>query len=290
MTCLMGYIDYVKVLRPQQWYKNLLVFLPLIFVGKLFDTSLIWATVLGFVSLCLCSSFNYIINDIVDRRKDRAHPEKRQRPIAAGRITVPLALCIAIVVLVLGFRLAHVLDKEFFLANVFLVALTLLYSLFLKRIAFADILVVGINFVVRAVSGTYIINVSISPWLILCTFFLALFLAAGKRHADTLLLGRHARLHKETLEAYTPEITSTLMIIATVMLMASYSFYAVLGEHRMLGVTIPFALYAIFRYFSLIYTGSKIARHPELVFKDKQMMIGMALWAITVYIALYVLR
>jgi 4-hydroxybenzoate polyprenyltransferase len=285
----MAFLDYLKVLRPQQLYKNLLVFLPLIFVGRVLEWPLLWATVLGFVSLCLASSFNYIINDIIDRKKDRAHPEKRHRPIAAGRVPVAAALVFAAVLLAASVRLAFILDQMFLAAVAFLVVLTQLYSLFLKRIAFADILTIGVNFVTRAVAGAFIIDVKISPWLILCTFFFALFLAAGKRHADALFLGKAARAHKETLLFYTKDITNTLMIMTTAMLIASYCFYAVLSEHRFLGASIPFALYAIFRYFSHIYSGSAIARHPEKVFTDWPMLVGMALWALSVYVAIYVL-
>lgn len=285
----MRYSDCLKVLRPQQWYKNLLVFLPLIFVGELGDLRLFWATTLGFVSLCLASSFNYIINDIIDRAKDRAHPEKRSRPIASGRVDVSIAASIAVVLLVLSLRLAWVIDHTFFTAVAFLVALTMLYCFFLKQVAIADILAIGVNFVTRAVAGTFIIDVKVSPWLILCTFFAALFLAAGKRHADVLLLGKNAHYHKTSLAFYTSNVTNALMIITTSMLVASYSLYTVLGEHPYLGVTIPFALYAIFRYFSHIYSGSAIARHPEKVFKNVPMLVGMFLWAMSAFVALYII-
>lgn len=285
----MNIVDYVKVIRPQQWYKNLLVFLPLVFVGKLFDVTLLWVTALGFISLCLCSSSNYIINDIVDRKKDRAHPEKRRRPIAAGKVPVWSALIIALVLLVLGLRLAWVLDREFFFTAVFLVALTQLYSFVLKKVAFADILTVAINFVARAGSGAFLLNVVISPWLVLCTFFFALFLLAGKRYADLIFLGSKAAEHKETLRVYTKEVANAFMIIATALLVASYSAYALLSQRHGLAFSLPFALFVIFRYFSLIYLGSPIARHPERVFTDWKMIVGMALWGISVLIALYLL-
>ena len=135
--------------------------MPLIFVGQALDYKLIWVIALGFISLSFASSFNYIINDIIDKKKDRAHPEKHKRPIAAGKVSVNAGLVIAFVLLALSLRLAFVLDKVFFIAVISLVVLTQIYSLFLKKIAFADILVIGINFVIRAVSGAFIINVII---------------------------------------------------------------------------------------------------------------------------------
>ena len=286
----MGIIDYFRVLRPQQWYKNLLVFLPLLFVGDFFKMPLLWVTFLGFVSLCLCSSFNYIINDIVDRKKDKAHPEKRMRPIASGKVPIPAAIALGAVLLALGLRLAWVLDREFFYAALFLVVLTQVYSFFLKRIAFADIITVAINFVARAGAGAFILNAVISAWLVLCTFFFALFLLAGKRYADLVFLGSKAADHKETLRVYTKDVANAFMIVATALLVASYSAYALLGERHGLAFSLPFALFAIFRYFSLIYIGSPVARHPEKVFKDKQMLTGMALWGITVFLALYAFK
>ncbi len=284
----MAIIDYVKVLRPLQWYKNLLVFLPLIFVGRLMELNLVWLAFLGFVSLCLCASFNYIINDIVDRKKDRAHPEKRTRPIAAGKISVITALIWGILLLAAGLYLAFSLNRNFFYAAGFIVVLTQMYSFLLKRIAFADILTVAINFVVRAISGAFIIGVIISPWLVLCTFFFALFLLSGKRYADLALLGSKAAMHKETLKVYTKEVANALMIVATALLIVAYGAFALLGTHPQLAFSLPFALFVIFRYFSLIYVGSPIARHPELVFRDWKMLVGMLLWAIATFIALYV--
>jgi 4-hydroxybenzoate polyprenyltransferase len=284
----MAITDYIKLLRPLQWYKNLLVFLPIIFVGKVLELDLLWVTFLGFVSLCLCSSFNYIINDIVDRKKDRAHPEKRKRPIASGRIGVFSALLWSVVLLAPGLWLAYTLNTLFFYAAIFILVLTQLYSFLLKHVAFADILAVAINFVVRAVSGTFIIGVTISPWLVLCTFFFALFLLAGKRYADLAFLGSKAGMHKETLKVYTKEIANALMIVATALLIVAYGAFALLGTHPQLAFSLPFALFVIFRYFSLIYVGSPIARHPELVFRDWKMLAGMLLWATATFIALYV--
>jgi 4-hydroxybenzoate polyprenyltransferase len=286
----MAFKHYLKLLRPQQWYKNLLIFLPLIFVGQAFQARLVWVTALGFIALSLVSSFNYIINDIVDRTKDRAHPEKRSRPIASGKVPIWAALIVAFVLLLLGMRLAYVLDTKFMLIALALVISTQAYSFLLKKFAFADILTIGLNFVLRAMAGTFIIHVMISPWLILCTFFFALFLATGKRHADVLLLGKKAQQHKEALAFYTKDVTNALLLMTTVLLIASYCLYAVLGPHRALGMSIPFALFAIFRYFTHIYSGSPIARHPEKVITDWQMVTGMALWALTAFIALYIIK
>lgn len=279
---------FVRLLRPRQWYKNLLVFLPIIFAGQLFDQQKLFLTVFGFVALCAVSSANYVINDVVDVKKDRKHPEKRERPIAAGRVSVFVALLISAVLLGAGVGIAFLLDVWFLIFVLFLFGLTQAYSFWLKKEAFADILIIGINFVIRAVSGTFIIDVDISPWLVLCTFFFALFLASGKRYADLAFLGAKARQHKESFRVYTKDVANILMLVATTLLIAMYSAYALLGEHRWLGLTLPFALYAIFRYFSLIYAGSSIARHPELVVKDTRMVVAILLWAVVAFAVIYV--
>lgn len=282
-------LDFIKLIRPQQWYKNLLVFLPIIFIGKAFDLNSVLLTVLGFVSLCLISSSNYILNDIIDIKKDRLNPEKKKRPLASGRIKIWQALIIFALFAAISVIIALNLNMNFLYAVIFLFGFTLFYSLILKKEPFADIIVIGINFVVRAMSGAFIIDVKISPWLILCTFFLAVYLTVGKRHSELALLGKKAINHRATLQYYTPALTNALMIIATTILIISYSLYTFLSEHNNLIYTLPFALYVIFRYFQLVYSGSSAARHPERVFLDWRMILGMLLWAgVTFYILYFV--
>ncbi len=285
----MKIIDFIKLLRITQWYKNLLIFLPIIFSLNLLQPDKLLLTIIGFISLCLISSSNYILNDIIDIKKDRANPEKRKRPLASGAVKIWQALIIFALFSAVSVILALNLNMNFLYAVIFLFGFTLFYSLILKKEPFADIIVIGINFVVRAMSGAFIIDVKISPWLILCTFFLAVYLTAGKRHSELALLGRKAKEHRDTLQFYTPALTSALMIIATTILIISYSLYTFLSEHNYLIYTLPFALYAIFRYFQLIYSDSEIARHPERVVLDLRMILGMLLWAgVTFYILYFV--
>lgn len=287
----MNQIKHVlKLLRPAQWYKNLLVFVPIIFSGNLLHANMLLLTFVGFMSLCAVSSANYVINDIIDKKRDKKHPEKRKRPIAAGKIKLWQAIVLTIILLVVSVGLAAPLNINFFYAVAVIFGISLIYSLLLKKEPFVDIILIGILFVVRAVSGALIIDVAVSPWLIACVFFLAIFLITGKRHADLHLLGKSAKKHRANLEMYTPEITNALMIIATVLLTASYSLYSFLSDNTSyLIFTLPFALYLIFRYFFLVYSGSKIARHPERVFLDIRMDIGMLLWAAVTFVILYFL-
>ena len=169
-----------------------------------------------------------------------------------------------------------------------LFVLTQFYSFFFKRIVFADILVIAILFVIRAVSGVYIINVEISMWLILCPFFLSLFLSTGKRRSNLVLLKEKAAETKKVLQYYTVELTDSLILISTTLFIISYTLYCFLSDHNHLIYTLPFALYVIFRYFYLIKSGSIIARHPEKIRKDIPIVLGILLWIISVIVILYI--
>ncbi|MCK4669672.1 MAG: decaprenyl-phosphate phosphoribosyltransferase [Nanoarchaeota archaeon] len=283
----MGLKHYIKLLRPQQWYKNTLIFLALIFGGHLFNVAEFKLTVIGFICLCLISSSNYIFNDILDLKADRAHPEKKKRPLASGKIKIWKGGIIAIILLIVSLFVSYNLSVTFFYFVLALFLLTQFYSLVLKREIFVDLLLISINFVLRAASGSYLIDLKISPWLILCPFFLALFLTTGKRISDLKLLGKKAAAHKAVLKKYTSEMTNALMIIATTSLILAYTLFAFQSGHHNLLLTIPFALYAIFRYMQLIYQGSKIARHPELLVTDKRMVIAGILWGLSTLFVLY---
>ncbi|MFQ5620770.1 MAG: UbiA prenyltransferase family protein [Candidatus Nanoarchaeia archaeon] len=275
------------LMRPRQWYKNLVVFLPIFFVGALFDVVKIQLVIQAFVALCLMSSCNYIINDIIDIKRDRAHPEKKNRPLAKGLVSVQASVVLAIVLGVCALFLANSLALEVFYLVLGMFVLTSLYSAWFKRVLFADILLIATNFVIRAVAGAYAIAVVASPWLVFCTFLLALFLVVGKRHSDALLLKGKASKHKELLKFYTPDITSALLILSTTAFVMGYSLYS-FSRTNMLLITIPFALYVVFRYFYFIYTGNEIARHPEMIVKDTPIIIGIILWVVVTLVVLYV--
>jgi len=143
-----------------------------------------------------------MVNDIIDLKKDKAHPEKRLRPLASGRIKVAEAALLSLIFFSVGLWIAYTLDILFFFSGLFLALLTFLYSIWLKNEPIIDIVLIAINFVIRAVSGAFIIHVIISPWLILCPFFLALFLAVSKRQLEISLMKGRSHLHKDVLKYY----------------------------------------------------------------------------------------
>lgn len=283
----------IKLCRPQQWYKNLVIFLPIIFAQKLFDLAILEKTFLGLIALCLISSANYVINDIADIERDKRHPEKKFRPLASGKVKVWQAIILAFILFPISIYIAINLSLPFLYIVLFLFLFTQLYSFWLKKEAFVDILCTAINFVTRAVAGAFVITIGIlpytriSPWLIVVPFFLSLFLSLGKREADLRVLGEKALLHKKVLNVYNKDLIRLLMAVVTALLIISYSLYSFLSISRYLLLTLPFALYTIFRYLYLIESGSVIARRPEFVVKDKRMVVGMLAWLIAVLLILY---
>ncbi len=276
-------MKYLALIRPQQWYKNLLVFLAVVFAHKLLDTTALGEAGIAFLSFCALSSATYVINDYADRHKDRMNPEKWNRPLAAGTVSVVAALLIALVLVTIGLGLAFLLPANFLYMTLTYFVLSQLYTVWLKNEAFADILVIATNFVIRAVAGAFAIDVPISPWLILGVFFMALFLLLGKRRSELELLKGKAELHRKTLDAYSLDVVARLSALATTALVFSYALFVFFGLHHLLYITLPIALYAIFRYDGLVSSGSKIARHPEYVFMDARIVVAMLIWgALTV--------
>ncbi|MFH0752352.1 MAG: UbiA family prenyltransferase [archaeon] len=267
----------LSLLRAKQWYKNLVIFLPIIFAEAIFIEGHLQMVLFGFLSLCFVSSASYIINDIVDAKEDRWHIEKCKRPIAAGKIGVGAALVIALMLFVGSIFIASKLSYNFALCVLALFLLTQVYIFFLKKEMFADVATISTNFVIRAVSGAVLLSVRVSPWLILCTFFLSMFLVATKRKGDLGLVKNK----------YTPEITDRLMTFSTVALVMSYSLYSFLSLYPLLIVTLPFAIYVVFSYSYLTDKNRVLARNPEKAFKEPKIVIGSLFWIALAFIVIY---
>lgn len=279
--------DCLSLFRIQQWYKNIVVFLALFFSGNLFTINVYQNLLFSFISLSFLSSAGYILNDLKDLTEDKLHPEKMHRPLAAGKISKLVAITLGVLILFIGFMLAYTISSSYFLISIVFFLLAATYTLCLKKIIFADVLTISVVFVLRAIAGALAINVWISPWLILVPFFLALFLATGKRHSELLLLKEKATATRKVLEHYTLQLTTSMMTIATALLIISYALYSFLSEHPYLLITIPFALFLILRFYYLISIGSPISRSPEKIINDKEMVIGVLLWLIITTIIIY---
>jgi len=284
--------------RPKQWLKNIFVFAALIFAVKFFDLSAILKTILGFIAFCLTSSSIYIINDICDKEKDRLHPQKKNRPLAADKISVNQALIFSIVLLIIGLIIGYLVSpttKYFLYSLLFYFAITCAYSFYLKNFVILDVIIIAIGFVIRAIAGAFIINVEISNWLLFCSFLLALLIGFGKRRNELITLGENANSHRKNLKEYTTTITDYFILIISSAAIIAYSLYCMSERTRQqfhtdnLKYTIPFVVYGILRYIYIIIYNNEGGEPENLLLKDKGLLINFLLWTISIIliIALY---
>jgi len=278
--------DVFMLIRPWQWYKNLVFFIPIVFSQSLLKFELWPIMVIGFAILCLVSSVSYIINDIIDTEADKAHPEKKKRPLPSGRVSSTHAYLLAAILAFFALYLSTFTPFAFSLLALALFLSTLLYTLYLKNIPLVDIHVIAINFILRTASGAFIIGVDVSPWLVIVIFLLALFLAIGKRKSEIEKFGRK-NLKKPVFKFYTQEILNRLTDITATMLSMSYILYTSFTHNFRLMVTIPLATFLVFRYLYFIQSNSEVARKSELVFCDKQMLAGILIWIALSIVLLY---
>lgn len=281
---------YIRLVRPRQWTKNLAVFAAIIFSGTLFVPGYLVRVSLAFVALCCVASGFYALNDVVDADRDRQHPVKRSRPVASGELTVRAALVASVGLLVVGFALSALLGLSFMLAVLGYAALQMLYSYWFKHVAIVDMLVIASGFVIRAVGGALVISVAVSPWLVLCTGLLALFLASAKRRHELVLLQDQSSGHRPVLAQYSGELLDSFMVTLSAATIGSYALYTFF-EHRAPGytlmLTIPFVIYGVLRYQVLVFKHLGGGRPEDVLLGDVPMMADVALWVVTSVALLY---
>lgn len=283
-------LKYILIsMRPKQWYKNLVLFIGIVFSLNLFNLNL-WAdSISAFAIFCILSGSIYILNDILDLEKDRNHPSKKERPLASGRLQKSHALIFAMVFIFIALFGAYMLNLQFLIISVVFFLLILVYSFFLKEIVIIDIMVISLGFVLRAMAGALAIGVYVSPWLIICAFLLALFLALGKRRHELVLLKEKASNHRKILGGYSKDMLDQMTNITTSALIMSYSLYTFFSGKIYIMITIPFAFYGLFRYIFLVHA-KNMGGEPEMLFKDRGMIITMILWVIVAIVALYFIK
>jgi len=278
-------MNVFRLMRPKQWYKNLVIYIAIVFTGQLYNPVLFDKTLLGFISLCLLSSATYVINDIFDKKTDKLHPEKKKRPIASGEVSIGMGVFLAMLLSVAGVTIASWLDTGFLLVVMAFFALSQIYTIWLKNAAFADITVIGVNFVLRALSGVVLLRAEISPWLIVTAFFLAVFLALGKRRSDAGLLGKRAVKHRKVHKYYKLKLVDSLINAVMGVIIISYSLYTFLKAERFMIITLPVVVYALFRYKRLIHDNRTAS--PERAVMDIRILLSIAAWGAIVFIAHY---
>jgi len=280
-------------LRPGQWPKNLLLFAGLGFGQKLFSPVEIERAAAAFVVFCALSGTVYLINDVVDRESDRRHPLKARRPIASGALSPAVAVAAAVAIAAAALAVAFWLGTPFGLVAVAYVALLALYSFRLKHVVIMDVLTISIGFVLRAVAGAVVVAVPISHWLLVCTVLLALFLALAKRRHELVLLADGAAEHRPILGEYSPYLLDQMIGVVTASTLIAYIFYTFSPETvqkfhtEMLGLTIPFPLYGIFRYLYLVHRKEGGGSPAEMLLTDRPLLACVALWAALVVLVIY---
>ena len=282
---------YLSIMRPSHWSKNIFVFVALIFGGKLVGPVeevllAVGSAVGGFFCFSLAASAVYIFNDIIDRDADKLHPEKSQKPIATGSISVGFAalmsaLC-AVVAVISGFLLA----KQLAVVIVVYIVLMVLYSLLLKKLMILDCIVISIGFCLRAIAGAVVVGVFISPWLLICTFALCLFLGFGKRRGEISQLGENKGAFRRTLGGYTPELLAHMLDVTSGLAIVCFLLYAtddrtlrVFGTNNLVYTT-PLVLYCIFRFSALIQQNT-YSSPVQLIFKDLPFQMAFCLWVLS---------
>ncbi|MCC7353170.1 MAG: decaprenyl-phosphate phosphoribosyltransferase [Anaerolineae bacterium] len=281
-----------KTMRPRQWHKNVFVFAALVFDIKLFQAEALARAIAAFVLFCLISSTVYIINDVMDREQDRQHPTKRLRPIPAGKLPVNVALAAAALFTAFSVPLAFLLDWRFGVTLLGYLVLQVAYSVSLKHIVIMDVLAIAAGFVLRVLGGVFVVVVArFSPWLYVCMTLLSLFLAIGKRRHEVILLQGNANTHRRVLDDYTVRFLDEMIALVTSTTVVAYSLYTfsapnLPANHSMM-LTIPFVLYALFRYLYLIHVRGEGGAPDELVLKDRPLLISVLLWGAAVVTVLY---
>ncbi len=284
----------LKTMRPKQWVKNSVVFAALVFDKKLTDIDAALPVLAGFALFCLLSSTVYIINDLADVEADRQHPTKKDRPIAAGKLSERLARTIAGILILVAVPLSFLLSPIFgVIASVYL-GLNLAYSFWLKHIPLLDVLILAVFYVLRVAAGVTLVDVErFSPWLYLVTIFLALFIGVGKRRAEMTLIAGGLKSHRRVLDGYTIPLLDQLTIIVSTVTIITYSLYTFfapnLPPNDIMMLTIPFVIYGIFRYLYLVQVEQDGGAPVEILFKDRALQITLVLWGFTVFVIFYLL-
>jgi 4-hydroxybenzoate polyprenyltransferase len=284
----------LQAMRPLQWTKNGLVFAALVFDRKFTDFSTVMVSILAAICFCAASSTIYLINDVRDIERDQLHPRKRYRPIASGRITPRQALIAAAVLEIFSITIALLINPAFALVILGYLVLMVAYTLELKQLAIIDVFAIAAGFVLRAAGGAIAIDVPVSPWLYACTMLLALLIGFGKRRNELASLGGNAIAHRPSLGEYTLVLLDQYLSILAAATVIAYSLYtfdaaAVPRNHAMM-LTIPFVVYAIFRYLYLVQRSSLGGTPEALLFADKPLLISIIGWGITSAIIIFLTK
>lgn len=296
----------IEAARPNQWIKNLVLYTAIIFSGKLFDFNLLTQSTIGFLIFCLLSSTSYILNDIVDYPYDKKHPLKKNRPIAAGRLSIQDATFVVFIFSLLSLIISLSFSIPFFLLALVFFILHFFYSLYFKRHPVLDIFSISFSFMIRTFAGQVITGYHIQIWLFLTIFFISLFIATVKRHAELVVYGRETRSSLYFYKEHLLDFLTTTFATSTII---SYSLYTFLEKppniqtplssyfigiypdfevRKWFMITIPLVVYGLARYAQLLYERKQGDAPEKLITQDRPLIVTIALWGIIVISLIYV--
>ncbi|MCJ7827844.1 UbiA prenyltransferase family protein [Patescibacteria group bacterium] len=302
----------IKSARPKQTLKNLALLAPLVFSGSLFNQDRLIAAVISVAIFSLLTAAVYLFNDIIDLPSDRIHPYKKERPIAAGKLSIKTAFGAAFCLSFLSLFLAYNHNFFFFLTCTVYFVLQILYTLWLKKIEILEVIIVASGFVLRVYAGAFAINVHNSVWFLLCVISLALFLAVGKRRAELSTLQSSAGQHRKVLSRYSPELLDTYLAMFSTSAWMSYSLFTffepyqpihhkfpvlidliaqfpltVSGTNKWLMITVPVVIFGLMRYTHIIYKGNQASAPEKVLLTDLPLLSSVILWGLLIVLIIY---
>ena len=285
--------DFIMLLRVAHWAKNLFLYIPLFFAGELFEIGKIIDLTAGVIAFCLVASGVYILNDYKDLDKDRQHPVKKYRPLAAGSISIPFAFVVMVICLSCGLALGWHCGMKFLMVLAAYLLINLLYSFGLKKISILDILLIATGFMLRIKAGGILAAVGISQWLTIIVFLLALFLALGKRRDDLLIKTSSTETVRQALSGYNADFLNVSLAIVSAVMMMSYLMYTLspevighMGTYRLYYTSI-FVGAGLMRYLQLIYVKKDTRSPTKVLYKDHFIQICIFLWVLSFYCLIY---
>jgi 4-hydroxybenzoate polyprenyltransferase len=287
------FVLILQAIRPKQWIKNLVVFAPLVFADRLLVLEDLSRTVGAFFLFCLLTGAVYLINDVADRERDRIHPEKSSRPVASGALPVANAVVAAAVLMAASLAAAWWWYDGLAAVLTIYLAQNLAYSFWLKHVVIVDVMSIAAGFLLRAIAGAVAIGVEISPWLILCTILLSLFLGFCKRRQELIGLAEQAQAHRGILSEYSTRFLDQMISVVTTATLMAYAFYTLSPEVQVklgtdkLYLTLPFVLYGIFRYLYLVYRLDRGGNPTRALLTDRPLLLNVSLWCVAVVTILY---
>jgi len=293
--------DLVALLRPWQWSKNGILFAGLVFSRHLLQPAYFLRALEAFALFCLASSAIYALNDVMDVERDRLHPAKRGRPVASGRVPRGAALGLSVLLAAVAVGVGATLGRSFLITLLVFLALNTAYSAALKHVVILDVMMIALSFVARAIAGVMALRpldagIELSPWLLVCTLFLALFLGLGKRRAELSLLEEAAGGHRATLDEYSAHFLDQLMAIVTSATIIAYAIYTIapgtVSKYHSPGLvyTIPFVAFGVFRYLYLIQMREGGGNPSRTLFRDLPILLTTLGWLVTAVLVVYAVR